>query len=69
MALYDRGRRTLIAAGAAAGLAAAFNAPLAAIIFVTEEPREHFEYSFASIQSIILDPAVERPPGASRVVP
>jgi H+/Cl- antiporter ClcA len=54
LALEDRHRRSLIAAGAAAGLAAAFNAPLAAIVFVTEELREHFEYSFASIQSVIL---------------
>ncbi|UHD17248.1 H(+)/Cl(-) exchange transporter ClcA [Thiocapsa bogorovii] len=46
--------RTLIAAGAAAGLAAAFNAPLAAIVFVTEELRENFEFSFAAIQSVIL---------------
>ena len=46
--------RSLIAAGAAAGLAAAFNAPLAAIVFVTEELREHFEFSFAALQSVIL---------------
>ena len=43
-----------MAAGAGAGLAAAFNAPLAAIVFVTEELREHFEYGFATIQSVIL---------------
>jgi H+/Cl- antiporter ClcA len=46
--------RTLIAAGAAAGLAAIINAPLAAIVFVTEELREHFEYGYAPIQSVIL---------------
>ena len=46
--------RTLIAAGAGAGLAAAFNAPLAAIVFVTEELREHFAYGFPAIQSVIL---------------
>ncbi|MCF8005053.1 MAG: H(+)/Cl(-) exchange transporter ClcA [Chromatiaceae bacterium] len=46
--------RALIAAGAAAGLATAFNAPLASIVFVTEELREHVEYRFATIQSVIL---------------
>jgi H+/Cl- antiporter ClcA len=49
-----RHARTLVAAGAAAGLAAAFNAPLAAIVLVTEELREHFEYGFASLQAVIL---------------
>lgn len=52
--LRDDQSRTLIAAGAAAGLAAIVNAPMAAIVFVTEELREHFEYGFAPLQSVIL---------------
>ena len=58
-ALADRFRlpadasRTLLAAGAGAGLAAAFNAPIAGIIFVTEEMRSDFHYSFTSLYSVI----------------
>lgn len=45
---------TLTAAGVAAGLGAAFNAPLAGIMLVTEEMRSEFNYSFVSLQSVIL---------------
>lgn len=44
----------LIAAGAAAGLAAAFNAPLAGLIFVTEEMRDQFKYNFHSLMAVTL---------------
>ena len=42
--------RSLIASGAAAGLAAAFNAPIAGLLFVVEEVYHHF-HAFLGIYS------------------
>jgi CIC family chloride channel protein len=42
LGVSPRERQTLIAAGAGAGLAAAFNAPLAGLAFVLEELQRHF---------------------------
>ena len=44
----------LIAAGAGAGISAAFNAPLAGILFVIEEMRPHFKYGFLSVQAVVI---------------
>ncbi|WP_162048272.1 H(+)/Cl(-) exchange transporter ClcA [Vibrio taketomensis] len=47
-------KHTLLASGAAGGLAAAFNAPLAGIMFVVEEMRPQFRYSLISIKAVII---------------
>lgn len=44
----------LIGAGAASGLAAAFNAPLAGVIFILEEMRSHFNLSFTSFKAVLI---------------
>ena len=54
----ERERLTLISAGAGAGLAAAFNAPLAGLVFVLEEVRRDFQpivFGAAFIATAIAD--------------
>ncbi|WP_419418804.1 H(+)/Cl(-) exchange transporter ClcA [Legionella sp. D16C41] len=47
-------RDTLIAAGAAAGLATAFNAPLAGVLFVIEEMRSQFNFNFTNFKMVAI---------------
>lgn len=47
-------RNTLIGAGAAAGLATAFNAPLAGVVFILEEMRDHFKFSFTNFKAVAI---------------
>jgi len=47
----------LVSAGAAAGLASAFNAPFAGIIFVVEEMHGHFKFNFFSIAAVMIGSA------------
>lgn len=44
----------LISAGAAAGLASAFNAPFSGIIFIIEEMHGHFKFNFYSVAAIMI---------------
>ncbi|MCE0495961.1 H(+)/Cl(-) exchange transporter ClcA [Vibrio salinus] len=50
----DDARHSLLACGAAGGLTAAFNAPLAGIMFIIEEMRPQFRYSLISIKAVII---------------
>lgn len=51
---HGEARHSLLATGAAAGLAAAFNAPLAGILFILEEMRPQFRYNLISIKAVFI---------------
>ncbi|MFI2741898.1 H(+)/Cl(-) exchange transporter ClcA [Zhouia sp. PK063] len=50
----DDQNNPLLSAGAAAGLASAFNAPLSGIVFVIEEMEGHFKFNFYSVAAIMI---------------
>lgn len=50
----DEQNNPLLSAGAAAGLAGAFNAPLSGIVFVIEEMHGHFKFNFYSVAAIMI---------------
>jgi len=50
--------KILIAAGAGAGLAVAFNAPVAGMLFVFEEMRRQFKFTFISVPSVVVSSIV-----------
>lgn len=52
--IHRNRRDTLISAGAAAGLATAFNAPLAGVLFVIEEMRNEFNFNFTNFKMVAI---------------
>jgi len=54
VSLNKEDAKILIATGAGAGLAVAFNAPIAGMLFVFEEMHRQFKYSYISVPSVII---------------